>query len=119
MLIVFSSSQDADLIMLEPVARHLLKIVGKAPPQGILQGPDLAVALQQINAAIDLEQQQLAAAAKQAQQKAQRSLDDEEEPGGAQGRAAHKFSLKQRAYPLINMLRRALEHEVAVTWQSR
>ncbi len=102
MLYRFKSRATADLIMLEPHGRHLLTIIGKTPdPAGIILVAQMPSALAAIDAAI------LAAEAKQPDEAD--TVRDKQVP-------TDTVSLRQRALPLQEMLRRSAEAGKDVVW---
>jgi len=105
MLYKFKSKAAGDLIMLEPNGRRVLQIIGKDPgPQGIILPEEMAAAAKALEEAIVKEE---------AQQKA--ALDE----ARARGEAPPKFeaiSLRQRAVPFLDMLRRASKEHKEIVW---
>ena len=97
---VFKSKADGDLLMMDPVGDQLLRILGREPSkQGILEVaalPGAIAALQQAVAEAD-------------RQRAGR--DDEERDGGAVA-----VGLGQRAWPLIEMMKRSLAERADIVW---
>ncbi|MDP3699481.1 MAG: DUF1840 domain-containing protein [Hylemonella sp.] len=106
MLYKFKSGATADLIMLEPTGRRMLQIIGKPvdAKQGILQPADMAAAIAALDAAILQEEARLKAAQEEA-------LARGEEPPKAEG-----VSLRQRAAPFIEMLRRCEKADKDIVW---
>ena len=105
MLYKFKSRVTGDVIMLEPNGRRLLEIIGKDPgAPGIIEAADAPAAIHALEAAIVREE---------AEQKA--AVDE----AAAQGEPAPHFegiSLRQRAVPLIDMLRRSEKAGQEVVW---
>ena len=105
MLYKFKSKATGDLIMLEPNGRRMLEIVGKEPgPKGIILAQDMPAAIAALEAAVNQEEAEQAAMVKAAQ---------------AAGTSAPKFeaiSLRQRAVPFIEMLKRCQKAEHEVVW---
>lgn len=105
MLYKFKSKAAGDLIMLEPNGRRVLEIIGKAPgPQGIIEPPQMPAAVQALEAAIVREEAEQQAAIEQAR---------------AEGKVPPKFadvSLRQRALPFIDMLRRCEAAGKEIVW---
>ena len=105
MLYKFKSKAAGDLIMLEPNGRQVLQIIGKdTGPKGIIEPAQMAAAISALESAIareeaDQKQADTAAAAKG------------EKPVRAEG-----ISLRQRAVPFIDMLRRAEKQGEDVVW---
>ena len=90
----FKSKADADLVMMAPVGDQLLRIVGKEPaPQGIIESAALPAAIAALEVAI---------AAAEAARRAGPNDGDGDEAGGAVA-----VGLAQRAWPLLEMMRRS------------
>lgn len=109
MLYKFKSRATADVIMLESNGRQVLEIVGKTP------GASGIIKVQQIPAAI--EALEAAVADDDARRKASHedeSQDSEQDSAAAGARDA--VSLRQRAAPMIDMLRRSAAENSDVTW---
>lgn len=105
MLYKFKSKAAGDLIMLEPQGRRLLELMGKeAGPKGIILPEAMAAAVEALQAAIEQQEADFKAALAQAQ---------------AQNQAPPRppeVSLRQRATPFIEMLRRCQAAEQAIVW---
>ena len=103
MLYVFKSKLSADLIMLEPNGRRLLEIIGKeTTPQGIITAAQMPTAVQALQAAIGRE-------------------DDQGRSGGPSDEidalgAPTGVSLRQRLFPMIEMMRRCERAGKDITW---
>lgn len=107
MLYKFKSRATADVIMLESNGRQVLEIIGKTP------GASGIVTAQQIPAAI--EALEAAVADDDARRKAR--PDEPGQDGGPDDAApADAVSLRQRAAPMIDMLRRSAAEGRDVTW---
>ncbi|MEA3393349.1 MAG: DUF1840 domain-containing protein [Pseudomonadota bacterium] len=102
----FKSPATADLIMLEPQGRRMLQIIGKPvdAKQGILQPVDMSAAIAALETAIAQEE----AERKAAEADAATRGEDLPEPQGV--------SLRQRATPFIDMLRRCKEAGKEIVW---
>ena len=99
----FKSKADGDLIMMAPVGDQLLRIIGRDPaPKGIIEVAALPQAIAALEEAI--------AAAELARVDA-RKADDDDESGGA-----NAISLQQRAWPLLEMMRRSLAERADIVW---
>ena len=105
MLFKFKSKATGDLIMLEPNGRRVLQIIGKdAEPKGIILPEQMSAAASALEAAI---------ASEEADQKAV------VEEAKAKGEAAPRFegiSLRQRAVPFLDMLRRCEKAGQEIVW---
>jgi hypothetical protein len=100
MLYKFKSKAAGDLIMLEPNGRRVLEIVGKDPaPKGIILPADMPGAIAALEKAI-------------AEEEADRKKAAEEGAvGGGDG-----VSLRQRAVPFLDMLRRCSGAGKEIVW---
>lgn len=109
MLYKFKSKAAGDVIMLQANGKRMLDIIGSATgqsfdTQGILQPAQMKMAAEALNAAIDQEETEQKAALAQAQ---------------AEGRTLPQIeavSLRQRAHPLIEMLRRCESADAQIVW---
>lgn len=105
MLYKFKSKAAGDLIMLEPNGRRVLEIIGKDPgPKGIVLPEEMPGAIRALNDAIAREDAEHQAA-----------IDESK----AKGQVPPKFdavSLKQRALPFIDMLRRCETEKAEIVW---
>ncbi|MEO5846026.1 MAG: DUF1840 domain-containing protein [Caldimonas sp.] len=99
----FKSKADGDLLMMAPVGEQLLRIIGREPAaKGIIE----AAALPQAIAALE----QAIAAAERSRADARKS-DDEDDGAGAPA-----IGLQQRAWPLLEMMRRSLAERADIVW---
>ena len=105
MLYKFKSKAAGDLIMLEPNGRRVLEIIGKdAGPKGIILPEEMPAALQAIESAIRDEEAEHQAAIDEAK---------------AKGQVPPRFdavSLRQRAVPFTDMLRRCSQAGKEIVW---
>ena len=100
MLYKFKTKAAGDLIMLEADGRRLLEIIGKDPgPTGIILPEQMADALAALDQAIAAEEAR------------QREADN-----AAQTEGRVPVSLRQRAVPMMDMLRRAAKDQHEITW---
>lgn len=105
MLYKFKSKAAGDLIMLEPNGRRVLEIIGKdAGPKGIILPEEMPGAMQALDTAIAREEAEHQAAIEEAQSK---------------GQVPPRFdsvSLRQRAVPFLDMLRRCSQAGKEIVW---
>jgi len=95
-LIIFRSRAASQILMQSDTARQLLDIIGKPlEERGVITAGQLDDALARLQQAVDLSP---AAAA-----------DDDDA-------ARNHVGLRQRAFPLLQMLRAASKRQVDVTW---
>lgn len=105
MLYKFKSKAAGDVIMLEPNGRRVLQIIGKDPgPTGIIEPHQMPGAIDALEAAILQEEAEHKAAIEEA-------LARGEEPPRFEA-----VSLRQRAVPFIDMLRRCAKAEKEIVW---
>lgn len=105
MLYKFKSKDSADVIMLGPAGDHLLSLLGRDPSaKGIVEVSDLPAAIEALERAI-ADDEALRA-------KAQAEAKDE----GKLLPLRDAVSLRQRAWPLMEMMRRAHAHQHQVMW---
>jgi hypothetical protein len=107
MLYKFKSSVCAEVIMLQPNAEELLKIIGKAPgATGIITKDQIPGAIEAINKEI---------AARDAQAQGQGAFDDEklDEDAVAKGDGV---SLRRRAGPFLDLLKQTVAAGKDVVW---
>ena len=99
----FKSKADGDLIMMAPVGDQLLRIIGREPAaKGIIEVaalPQAIAALEQAIAAAELARVD------------ERKADNDDEAGGA-----NAIGLQQRAWPLLEMMRRSLAERADIVW---
>lgn len=105
MIYKFKSKADGDLIMLEPSGRRVLEIIGKdGAPKGIITSGQIPGAIGALERAI-------------AHEEATRKPAGSE---GAEQQEGHEptvsVSLRQRAKPFLDMLRRCEAAQVDVVW---
>jgi len=105
MLYKFKSKAAGDLIMLEPNGRRVLESIGKdAGHKGIVLPEDMPGAIAKQEAAIAQEEAE------------HKAIIDEAK---AKGQVAPRFkgvSLRQRAVPFIDMLRRCSQAGKEIVW---
>lgn len=105
MIYKFKSKATGDLIMLGPNGDQVMRLVGREPlPQGIFEVSDQPAVLAALERAVAEE------AAVEAQ-KTQRAAEE-----GDDGDAPRGVSLRQRVWPLVEMLRRAHAAQEPVVW---
>jgi hypothetical protein len=105
MIYKFKSKAAGDVIMMGPSGDQVLRIIGKQPaPKGIIEPPDMPAAIAAIERAIVDEEN----ARKQA-----------EADAVAEGKTLpprEAVSLRQRAWPLVEMMKRAHADGKEIVW---
>ena len=105
MIYKFKSKADGALIMLEPHGRRVLEILGKdAGAQGIITAAQIPGAIRALEAAIAHEEAMKKAAGTEGA-----------EPRDGQS-STDSISLRQRAKPFLDMLRRCEAAQADVVW---
>lgn len=103
MLYKFKSKAGGDVIMLGPDGDQMLRIIGKEPAaKGILLVNDMPVALRALEAAVLADEHAPAAPAN--------------DGGEVVEPRSSRVALRQRAWPLMDLIRRALSSEHDVVW---
>ena len=98
---VFKSKADADLIMMEQAGDQLLRIVGREPArQGIIEAAAIAAAMRAIETAVATESVDSVGTAN----------DDDD------ARLEPRVGLAQRAWPLLEMMKRSLAEQADIVW---
>jgi hypothetical protein len=111
MLFKFKSKVTGDLIMLEPNGLRILEIMGKSPDaQGIIQPVQMHMAIVAIEAVITQEEAQR----EELTTKGSQALSDEST--GEMGSDHDTVSLRQRAQPMLEMLRRCQRSDADIVW---
>ena len=105
MLYKFKSKAAGDVIMMGPSGDQVLRIVGKEPaPQGIFDVDAMAAAIAAIEQAVAADEAARAQAEKEA---------------AAEGKPLaprEAVTLRQRAWPLVEMMKRALAAQQPIVW---
>lgn len=102
MIYKFKSKAAGDVIMMGPSGDQVLRLIGKEPSaKGIIEPAQMPAAMKALEAAIAAED----AARKEAAQ------DDDAKPGKGDG-----ISLRQRAWPLVEMMKRAHAANESIVW---
>lgn len=110
MLLVFSSKAAPNVMMFAEHALLVLKAAGRPyldalPEQGVIPHDQLAAAIAGIERAMSLDPAH------------QDSEQDEEEENNNQHPMQLPVSFRQRAFPLLDMMRRSAEADVDVMWE--
>ena len=114
MLYKFKSKATADLIMLEPNGKQILRIIGKEPvPKGILKVLEMPRAIEALRQAVQLEED---TRAQMDAQNVSGSVDTKDTKGAVTSGQERPVSLRQRAAPFIDMLQRAHKANKDVVW---
>src|SRR5215210_1969264 len=105
MLYKFKSKAAGDLIMLEPNGRRVLEIIGKdAGAKGIIEPQQMAGAIAALESAVAREDAE------------HKQAIDEAKAKGEVPPSFESVSLRQRAKPFIDMLRRCEQAGKEIVW---
>lgn len=111
MIYRFRSPATDELVMLGSNGDELLRILGRAPAaSGIIEPAAMPAAIEALQAAA------AACPAAQAGAGDQGHAGDEDGEGDADAAAARQVSLRQRVWPMVEMLRRAQAAGAPVVW---
>ena len=105
MIYKFRSKAAGDVIMMGPSGDHVLRIIGKQPaPKGIIEPAVMPAAIVAIERAIADEE------------KARQQAEAEAAAEGRTLAPAEGVSLRQRAWPLVEMMKRAHGEGKEIVW---
>ena len=105
MLYRFKSKAGADVIMMADSADAVLRLMGRAPaPQGIFEAAALPGLIEALEAGVAVDEAQF-----------QRSVDEAKAAGRPEPRR-QGVSLRQRAWPLRELMLRSLKEKADVVW---
>ncbi len=103
MMYKFRSQATGDLLMTQPVGDRVLALIGKgAAPQGIIDVDQLPAAISSLEAAVAAERPQPAA--------------EDDESKAKSGFGADQVSLRQRVWPMVEMMKQALAEKQPIVW---
>jgi hypothetical protein len=105
MLYKFKSKAAGDLIMLEPNGRQVLEIIGKdAQPKGIILPEQMPAAISALEGAVEKDEAE------------HKAMLEEAKAKGESPPRTDAVSLRQRAVPLLEMLRRCEKAGQEIVW---
>jgi len=105
MLYKFRSKAAGDVIMMGPAGDDILRIIGKAPgAKGIIEVADMPAAIAALEQAVVADD----AAREQAEKEAQAE--------GKKLPPREGVSLRQRAWPMVEMMKRSVTEKADVVW---
>ena len=109
MIYKFKSKASGDVIMLGPNGDQMLRLIGREPAaKGIIEVPHMAAAIAALGAAIEDD-----APAGSSQDGGQ---DGDAENGDQDAAVAGAVTLRQRLWPVIDLLERSLAAGEPVVW---
>ncbi len=105
MIYRFKSKAAGDVIMMAPQGDQLLKLIGKTPGvQGIIEVADMLAAVSALERAVV------------ASEAVRQQGEKDAAVAGRAGESSDTISLRQRAWPMIDMLKRSHAESAAITW---
>ena len=105
MIYKFKSKADGDLVMTGPAGDAVLRLIGKEPgPQGIIEAGALNAAMVAIEQAVKADEAARAQAEKEA------AAD------GQKLKPRDGVTLRQRAWPLLEMMKRSKAEGADIVW---
>jgi hypothetical protein len=110
MLITFSSKAGADVLMLSQHAQPIMRIAGKItdkdiPERGVFTPEQLVGAIAALEHAI-------------ADEKPPKEVDEDDEDAVKPDALSLPVALRQRAHPLLDLMRRAQSSGVPLSWEA-
>ena len=105
MIYKFKSKSAGDVIMMGPAGDQVLRLLGREPaPKGIIEAPAMPAAIQALEQAVAADE------ATRAEAEAEASAKGEKLP-------PHEgVSLRQRAWPLVEMMKRSHANGHDIVW---
>lgn len=101
----FKSKSGADVIMMQPQGDRVLELIGKSPSaQGIVTPGEMPAAIQAVEQAVHAEEE------------ARRKAEAEAAAEGRKLPPAEGVSLRQRAWPLVELMKRAQAEGHEIVW---
>jgi len=98
MIYKFKSRATGDLIMTQPVGERVLGLIGKErTPRGIIEVEQMPAAIGALESAVASE--------------SPRAAGDDDDGG-----QADRVSLRQRVWPMVEMMKRAMAEKEPITW---
>ena len=106
MIYKFKSKSAGDVIMMGPTGDQLMHLLGRQPaPKGIIESVDMPAAIQALEQAVAADEQGRAEDEAEAAAKGEKLAPRE----GA-------VSLRQRVWPLVDMMKRSHAHGHDIVW---
>ena len=105
MIYKFKSKAAGDVIMMAPAGDDVLRLIGKSPAaQGIIEAGSMVAAIAAIEQAVAADEAARAQAEKDAAAE------------GSKLAARDGVTLRQRAWPLVEMMKRSVAESADIVW---
>ena len=105
MIYKFKSKADGDVIMTGPAGDEVLRVIGKSPSaKGIIETGSMSAAIAAIEQAVAADEAARAQAEKEAA------------AAGARLAPRDGVTLRQRAWPLVEMMKRSIAEGADIVW---
>ena len=105
MLYKFKSKAAGDVIMMGPAGDEVLRLIGKgASAQGIIEVTDMAAAIAALEQAVAADERNRAEAESEAKAEGKKLAPRE------------GVTLRQRAWPLVEMMKRSMGEKTEIVW---
>ena len=106
MIYKFKSKSAGDVIMLGPNGDQMLRLIGRQPaPKGIIEAKDMPAAIQVLEQAVAAEEAARPEAEAEAAAKGEKLAPRD-----------GNVSLRQRVWPLVDMMKRSHAHGHDIVW---
>lgn len=107
MIYKFKSKAASDVIMMGPNGDQVLRLLGREPAaKGIIEVADMPAAVATLRAAVEEEEARRQAA----------TTEDEDADDAPRGGREGVVTLRQRVWPLIDMIERSQQAATDVVW---
>jgi Domain of unknown function (DUF1840) len=105
MIYKFKSKAAGDVIMMGPAGDEVLRLIGKAAaPQGIIDASAMVAAITALEQAVAADESARAQAEREAKAEGKKLAPRE------------GITLRQRAWPLVEMMKRAMRENAEIVW---
>ena len=105
MIYKFKSKAAGDVIMMGPAGDEVLRLLGKsAAAQGIIEVASMAAAITALEQAVA------------ADESARAQAETEAKAEGKKLAPLEGVTLRQRAWPLVEMMKRSMTHNAEIVW---
>ena len=105
MIYKFKSKAAGDVIMMGPAGDEVLRLIGKgAAPKGIIEVAAMAGAISALERAVAADEQARAEAEREAKAEGKKLAPRE------------GVTLRQRAWPMVEMMKRAMGENAEIVW---